>query len=312
MAITDDDQALFRYRPVTDKTINALKQDRLYLSTPDHYNDPFDSVCYIDEIKLKRSISQQLDIGIQDGFFDNRNMIRLIREMPTVDNSLTKYDLSVPKVFAQSEAVCSDFLDSAIRLINNTRNNIISNSKVACFSELYDSILMWSHYADEHKGFAVVYTYGGLQSAKVYNSNGEMITRKILVDRIHYSQTSLDSSQLFFDETPEYLKTGKWSNCFGQSHLFYKLAEWSYEKEWRLWIVQNDFSKTEDAAYLAVKPSAVILGTRMSVEDKKKVFESVKGRDITILDSCPIFNDARFKLTIKKTNTKEIRKSKIQ
>lgn len=36
------ENTLVRYRAATDKNIDALKNDRLYYSTPNNFNDPYD------------------------------------------------------------------------------------------------------------------------------------------------------------------------------------------------------------------------------------------------------------------------------
>ena len=37
------------------------------------------------------------------------------------------------------------------------KENLLNNTRIICFSELYDSMLMWSHYAKYHQGFCIEY-----------------------------------------------------------------------------------------------------------------------------------------------------------
>lgn len=43
------DDYLFRYRVPSGNTIEAFNEDRLYFSTPENFNDPYDSLFYIDK-----------------------------------------------------------------------------------------------------------------------------------------------------------------------------------------------------------------------------------------------------------------------
>ena len=50
------DNSVFRYRSCTKNTVDAFKKDRLYFSTPRHFNDPFDAVIHVNGDKLLASI----------------------------------------------------------------------------------------------------------------------------------------------------------------------------------------------------------------------------------------------------------------
>ena len=52
---------LFRYRNGDENSINAFEDNKLYFSIPDYFNDPFDSVAYINQKNLKSRIEKDLD-----------------------------------------------------------------------------------------------------------------------------------------------------------------------------------------------------------------------------------------------------------
>ena len=43
-----DYNTLVRYRTISENNLNALKEDRLYYSTPANFNDPYDTLLYAD------------------------------------------------------------------------------------------------------------------------------------------------------------------------------------------------------------------------------------------------------------------------
>lgn len=44
---------LFRYRPVTMKSLEALRTNKLYFSSANYYDDPFDTFLFIDIERIK-------------------------------------------------------------------------------------------------------------------------------------------------------------------------------------------------------------------------------------------------------------------
>jgi len=49
------------------------------------------------------------------------------------------------------EELKEKFTNEIIRKVKDARNNAL----ISCFSKRYDSILMWSHYGDKHKGICI-------------------------------------------------------------------------------------------------------------------------------------------------------------
>lgn len=78
---------LFRYRPVSTKSLEALRTNKLYFSSANYYDDPFDTFLHIDIEAIRKeylNIGQELTSAIQAGapllnigigYFDYRNKI---------------------------------------------------------------------------------------------------------------------------------------------------------------------------------------------------------------------------------------------
>lgn len=82
------------------------------------------------------------------------------------------------------------------------------DTAIFCMSQVWDSILMWAHYADSHKGFAV----GFDMSHPFFDFEKPFGTRKVKYCKSRPKSTEIN----IMDE------------------MYYKLDVWSYEQEWRL------------------------------------------------------------------------------
>ena len=119
---------LYKYREGKQRDIDALKNMRLYLGSPEGFNDPTESMAYVDTDKLVR-------------------FALCMRNDSSIFASL-------------NEDVENNYLDKRIELLNKSLSYIQENRKrvkICCLSEVIKSPLMWSHYAQDHKGFAIRY-----------------------------------------------------------------------------------------------------------------------------------------------------------
>lgn len=116
---------LFNYCPINYNIIDNFMNDAIWGTCPIAFNDPYDStLCY-----SKKNI-----------FNYYRNKINSLNNIPkinidkVIDNILNSFD------------------------INILRNYI----SIKCFSEKIDNEIMWAHYADNAKGFALSYSSNNL------------------------------------------------------------------------------------------------------------------------------------------------------
>jgi hypothetical protein len=129
------------------------------------------------------------------------------------------------------------------------------NLGVLCLSEEWDNILMWSHYAINHKGFVV-----GFNTEHPFFKDCEFELKSI-----DYSNKR--PSSLVRDN---YIK-----------NLIYTKADvWTYEKEWRICkdILQADKVISQDVYLFEIPIDAIVcvyLGAKMSDEDKRNVTSKI-------------------------------------
>lgn len=128
---------------------------------------------------------------------------------------------------------------------------------ILSFATVCDDLLLWSHYADRHKGFCVGFDYDGIDAAM-----GEFFDKTdvpVLGRWIEYvkEQPAIIPSADDRDDRDAYIRL-----------LTVKANRWRYEKEYRYLFSQKfDFPIAFDASCV----SEVILGSEMSVEDRTAV-----------------------------------------
>jgi len=172
----------------------------------------------------------------------------------------SKLEVSIPSI----EHV--DWNDTSNPLVHDVRSEIeMSKSSlgICCFSECPRSHLMWSHYADSHRGICVGFD---TQSDSGWNN----------AVRIEYS-----------DELPVFRIAYPFKAT--REHLRYqqtKLTDWKYEKEWRF--IRTDLNETPRKRQLPADAlSVIILGSKMSSNDRNQVIQIARRsvKQITLFDA---------------------------
>lgn len=118
-------KTLYKYRTI-DQAKKILESLSFWFSTPDSFNDPFD--CNLSEIRLP---------NLSDA---RKHFERLGMEEDVIGKSMDLYQRCPEKL---------------IDLIEVTKKKSISSKGILSLSERHDDILMWSHYADAHKGLVL-------------------------------------------------------------------------------------------------------------------------------------------------------------
>jgi hypothetical protein len=139
-------------------------------------------------------------------------------------------------------------------------------TRVASFTEVSDSVLMWGHYSDAHKGFCIEYDF----------SRGDEIYKKYIFPIIYSNQRYNSTNDLLLEKHNNYI-----NSCLSKDKI------WSCEKEWRLiWPVENnrkeeykfDFSTLISGVYLGVN----ILNQKDGEEYLLQITSWAKQKNITV------------------------------
>ena len=220
-------KSLFRYRSLSAYSLGELVNQTMWYSNPSTFNDPFDCALTIDRRKFEESFQHAVSVGIERGTI--RPDLPDAMRIPTEDER--QLFLKIRQLLRQAAGKLG----------------------LCCFSEDPRSILMWAHYANDHKGFCVEYS----------SAEGTMLSKE--VSSVIYSAKipSLSISDLSRDksaQTVELLWRTK-STC------------WRYEKEWRA------LAPDGGRIYPARAPiMAIIFGERMPEQDRELIRQALRSQ----------------------------------
>lgn len=168
----------------------------------------------------------------------------------------------------------------------------LQNLRIFCASEIPNNLLMWSHYADQHKGF--VFKFNTMSIEKTLRKE----FRTILYSDSYVSSLDLDA----------------WANSavFGIPHvntrqihnvLLTKHTDWAYEREWRIYsqfqIDETDFTGMHDDIQIPVTAiDSIYAGSRCPQHD----FEEVRSICARNMINCDMFKfrQAKAKFALEK------------
>jgi hypothetical protein len=238
---------IYKYRSPSDKRyLDILTPGIIYFSSPQDFNDPFD--CYIPFAHDSLPEIAIYEIEKQQG-----------RTLEEVEMQLYLKEIEKdPIAYAQFQ-----------KLIANGMQNL-DFYRIASFSSQADNMLLWSHYADKHKGICI-----GL---KVYDNNFIKIGSadiKPLTDAFKNGVLPL-SGITYQDNMP--IPFLDFVHDSGEKTLKYvttKSKLWEYENEYRL--VMTKDSLIRNPVHIRQEDIAEItFGANITEEDRKKIFDIIR------------------------------------
>lgn len=292
------DNCIFRYRSVTENNMDALRSGRLYFSTPDNFNDPYDNLMYANLGQICSDICGNLEYRM-DGYLEEAK-----QHFP-YESFITYNFWNGPR----KEELVKQHLGLFLTYVEEIKENIRKNVKIICFSEKFDSILMWSHYADYHKGYLLVYDKEELRSSQKYTKNGILSEKKTRLEKVEYVTEKLDLTEAVenyvrYEILPNMgdieKQDGKIAVTKLREFVIQKAKEWEYEKEWRLIPRIISLEEESELCYIVCKPKGIILGAKCSEENRKLIIDIAEENDIPVYRM--LLNDfsSKYGLEIKK------------
>lgn len=244
--------SLIKFFNDSNYNLDALKQQKIWFSSPYYFNDPFDCAINIDfegaaYKDLVEMNSNLFNKGSSDNFFDLNDV--------NIKSFL--------KIHASKRG----------ELYRDNVTNVISSIFISCLTEISNlgSLIMWGHYANSHKGFCLEYD---IQDFMINYDDFQIIP-------VYYSNNYL------FDW---HIKTEYDMRKFKLSLVFTKAYEWYYELEWRL--MNTNIEQSGNSGFLLqfIKPKRVYLGYKMDKNFKNDLIFICKQKNIAIYEGLLIPN----------------------
>lgn len=274
-------------------SLEALKTNKVYLSRPDLFDDPFDSELIVswEEFERHRIISYANWSGlvVQDSMpCDNVANQLLSRLRETMGNGqppentfdmqqLGEYSQLLIKLFVlrlQNQLLATkDWARALKNTLWKEYEEYIKDLQrqfcIACFTTTPYSQLMWGHYANEHKGFCLEYT---LNQEKA-NQELWMNLRPVIYCKVRYpiTQALLDSQN--HNHTKESMRDAYLNGALRKSF------DWAYQNEWRL-LLPPQMHNQEGFQKDFFPITKVYLGNRMPAKRRIEIIDICKGKGI--------------------------------
>ena len=217
--------SLFKYQTLSAYSLAALVNNTVWLAKPRTFNDPFDCGVTLDKNKFRESLDHAITHAHQHSRSEDLSGKDLSGLRPGDENAYEKFRLGI--------------------------KSLLQEMGVLCLTEVSDSMLMWSHYANNHRGFCVEFDF-----------SSDTQLRKI-ARAVRYSDhfPSLSAVDLVGPDKYEALDA-----------LWLTKAEcWAYEREWRVMMPKGGKSYQAPS-----KIFSVIFGARMPESDRFMIAQALR------------------------------------
>lgn len=276
---------LYRYRSVSLKSIDALQRNRMHFSNANYYDDPFDTLIKINFDRIRdeaRKILSSDQIRHQlSSIFTNGG-----KDSPKADSLITFLDNTDHELIIDVMVDC---------LKRNIQSYLKSKLWTACFTESGDNETMWLKYADQYKGFCLIYDLqdpsrdlcgkqekcfdcvvnnAGVSLYPVYYSDeGYDATEyaKNLV-AVFMADSIVNNNLLSPEVVSPIIPPAKCQVWQPERITLIKSKCHEYDQEWRL--ILRDKSNTQVMKEWI--PAGVILGLKVSNENRELIIRSAK------------------------------------
>ncbi|NHZ46125.1 DUF2971 domain-containing protein [Nitratidesulfovibrio liaohensis] len=162
---------IYKYRAINIQNIENLCADTLYFSSPSSFNDPFECEPTIES----DSSNEELEKILYELIFDNvykesMDSLKNIKIESKYKNEVSRDKADKLATFKINELrylATDDEYEESVGVKNNRllayeiRREVLKWERkgICCFSTSCKDSLMWSHYADSHKGMCVGYDF---------------------------------------------------------------------------------------------------------------------------------------------------------
>lgn len=263
---------LYKYRSwIRPYHQDCLLKNELYFSSPKDMNDPFDFKIPPNFALLNtdESIAQYFNEGI------SKITVAQIERMGGIEQMKRKMYDRFTLELSQTQR---DFEENFFPTIDR-------HFGVICLSHVWDSVLMWSHYSDNHFGFCLGFE------------------QKALLETCKFGSQGIVQYDRFPDINP--LTANDPKTIIMQS--FFKAPGWSYESEFRIVKLEYPDELSHDMRihkYPDTCLKEIILGLRTSDEDKADLIKVAAKRRIPVyqVEKVPLsFNLKRRLISVDET-----------
>lgn len=277
-----------RLRSVSENSLLQLQENKLYYSSADYYDDPFDTFIHFDYARIRAQFEMLSNLVSSDS--------------PELLNGLKMLE---PVIGIGAEQFLKNLKEHPLDLskfperVKQVRTIIQKNLFSICFCENELNETLWLKYANNYRGFALVYN---MKDENTFLCGREDVCKncRSLIERpsiypVYYTEDAYDATQfalaclLWGEQVPPRI-----------AELSYKTVMWEaervslikkkcheYDQEWRM--IRP--TMTPERTCIKMKPNKIILGLRMPEYERLMVISAAKVAGISNIEELYI-NDS--------------------
>lgn len=236
-------------------TQTSIEQGSFWFSSPTKFNDPIDcgiSLSTIGNTPLLTNL-------ITTGFSEIGKATGIAIKDPSQNISIADSVQQLASNFIRNtEALGSELSEAQLDQVAGANlKERLASAGILSLSELEDNILMWSHYAQQHKGICIEFKR---TSSNILGMPGN-------TSPVRYSiKAPTIDARSYRTADPE----GK--NEIELSLVLTKAADWTYEREWR--VIKH--SRANSVQPLGCKIESITLGLRSEEATQEHVLSLAK------------------------------------
>lgn len=225
--------SLFKYRTINPDTREALRNQKIWVASPNSFDDPFDTNTdnYVDELS-----PETIETFARRGIPQIRNI-----------NPSTLHTLFVKQA---------------------------KKFGILCLTENCESILMWSHYANGHRGLCLEFERTPDNLLGDHDRTGPVSYARlcpVLDNKYQFDESNLGQFGLELERL-----------------MFVKAKGWRYEREWRTYYRSVDCLEDYPGPL-----KSIIWGLCTDETDKVKVRHLVKGSNVVFKQATRVRREFR-------------------
>lgn len=279
---------------VQNHSLQALKNNTVYMQSPNNFDDFYDSDIYIDYEKYEKlrfiEYCRRCNINIDEKESTNEIGNTFLKEIVNSLNKNKSYDYIFSKEpdsefeKLENELFCkslflemqktSDLGKAVSHIISQEYSDFMDEVKntfrISCFTTTPYSQLMWGGvYADCHRGFCLEYTV--LPNDEKYKDIFYNLFPMI------YCKTRTDITNELVDMRGKNLSIQDLWNIYFHGALR-KSMDWAFQNEWRLLLPLGRNTENYNIKFYPI--TKVFLGSRMSDDKRMQIIDICKELNI--------------------------------
>lgn len=231
---------------------DILEMNYIRFTQPKYFNDPFELKPHIKGLASDNFLkfhSKTLEESIKKEYYTYCSLI------PNITLEQFKQNIQEKQKEILENSIIKNGISQCIK------DQINENLGILSLTTKKDNLLMWAHYANEHKGFVIELDKSHLffnQHKKYKNFLGQLLKVNYSKTRPSHEFSELDTVKIFLT----------------------KSKEWEYEEEYRMFLpLINADNNSKKELFLYTIPSdaikSIYCGWNMSEENKNLIFNIV-------------------------------------